>query len=57
MALNTFFTCFEMFIVGSNYPNMALGLDKGDVEKDAQGLETMKVLGRNMAFLLKKITG
>jgi hypothetical protein len=44
-----------MFIVGSNYPNMALGLNKGDVEKDAQGLETMKVLGKNVAFLLKKI--
>jgi multimeric flavodoxin WrbA len=55
MALNTFFTCFEMFIVGSNYPNMALGLKKGDVEKDTQGLETMRVLGKNMAFLLKKI--
>ena len=30
MRMNTFFTCFEMFIVGSNYPNMAIGeiLDK-----------------------------
>jgi multimeric flavodoxin WrbA len=55
MAMNTFFTCFEMFIVGSNYPNMAIGLNRGDVEKDVQGLETMKVLGRNMAYLLKKI--
>jgi multimeric flavodoxin WrbA len=55
MAMNTFFACFEMFTVGSNYPNMALGLNPGDVEKDAQGLETMRVLGRNMAFLLKKI--
>jgi hypothetical protein len=44
-----------MFIVGSNYPNMALGLNKGDVEKDAQGLETMRVLGKNMAFLLETI--
>ena len=55
MAMNTFFTCFEMFIVGSNCPNMVLGLDKGDVEKDTQGLETMRVFGKNMAFLLKKI--
>jgi multimeric flavodoxin WrbA len=55
MAMNTFFACFEMFIVGSNYPNMAIGLNQGDVEKDTQGLETMRVLGRNMAFLLKKI--
>jgi hypothetical protein len=34
---------------------MTLGLDKGDVGKDAQGLESMRVLGKNMAFLLKKI--
>jgi len=27
MAMNTFFACFEMFIVGSNYPNMAIGLN------------------------------
>jgi multimeric flavodoxin WrbA len=55
MAMNTFFACFEMFTVGANYPNMAIGLNKGDVEKDAQGLETMRVLGKNMGFLLKKI--
>jgi multimeric flavodoxin WrbA len=55
MAMNTFFACFEMFTVGSNYPNMAIGLNKGDVKKDVQGLDTMKVLGKNMAFLLKKI--
>jgi hypothetical protein len=34
---------------------MVFGLDKGDVEKDTQGLETMRVFGKNMAFLLKKI--
>jgi multimeric flavodoxin WrbA len=55
MAMSTFFACFEMFTVGSNYPNMAIGLNKGDVEKDTQGLETMRILGKNMAFLLKKI--
>lgn len=54
-AMQTFFSCFEMFMVGSNYPNMAIGLDIGDVDKDATGLETMAVLGRNMAFLLKKL--
>lgn len=45
----------EMFIVGSNYPNMALGMDRGDVEKDSQGIQTMKSLGQNMAFLLKRL--
>nr|CBX31271.1 hypothetical protein N47_E47830 [uncultured Desulfobacterium sp.] len=53
--MDSFFLCLEMFIVGSSYYNMALGNDKGDVEKDERGLGTMKVLGRNMAFLLKKL--
>ena len=44
-----------MFVVGSNYPNMALGMDRGDVTQDAQGLQTMEVLGRNMAFLLNRL--
>ena len=55
MMMNTFFSCFEMFVVGSNYPNMALGMDRGDVAKDAQGLQTMAVLGQNMAFLLNRL--
>lgn len=55
MMMDSFFLCLEMFIVGSSYFNMALGNEKGDVEKDERGLGTMKVLGRNMAFLLKKL--
>ncbi len=46
-----------MIVPGSNYWNMGLGLDKGDVEKDSAGIETMKTLGRNMAWLIEKITG
>lgn len=53
--LNGFFSCFEMFTVGSNYPNMALGMDPGDVASDAHGMETMRLLGENMAFLLGKL--
>jgi multimeric flavodoxin WrbA len=56
-AMNTFFSCFEMFTVGSSYPNMALGMDAGDVDRDEMGLETMATLGRNMAFLLKAVDG
>ncbi len=56
-CMNNFFSCFEMFTVGSNYPNMSVGRVKGEVEKDEQGLQTMKVLGRNLAFLLKKLGG
>ena len=56
-AINHFFFISQMIVPGSNYWNMGFGLDKGDVEKDEEGLETMKVLGENMAWLLKKIHG
>jgi len=32
-------------------------MDKGDVEKDEEGIRTMKVLGENMAWLMKKMYG
>ena len=32
-----------------------MGLAPGDVKKDREGLETMKTLGRNMAWLMKKL--
>jgi multimeric flavodoxin WrbA len=54
-TINHFFTISEMIIVGSNYWNFAFGLEKGDVLKDKEGMETMKLLGENMAWLLKKI--
>lgn len=54
-TLNTFFSCFEMFSVGSHFPSLAIGLEKGEVENDDEGLESMKTLGQNMAFLLRKL--
>jgi len=56
-AINHFFFINQMIVPGSNYWNMGFGMDKGDVEKDEEGLGTMKVLGENMAWLLKKIHG
>ena len=56
-TLNHFFQISEMIVPCSSYWNIGIGRDKGDVEKDAEGIETMKVLGRNMAWLLKKIHG
>ena len=56
-AINHFFFIEEMIVPGSIYWNMGFGLDKGDVESDDEGLNTMKVLGENMAWLLKKIHG
>ena len=45
----------EMIIPGSSYWNMGIGLNKGDVAKDEEGITTMRVLGQNMAWLLKKL--
>jgi multimeric flavodoxin WrbA len=54
-SLNYLFLISEMIIPGSSYWNMAMGREPGDVLADAEGLETMKTLGKNMAWLLKKI--
>jgi multimeric flavodoxin WrbA len=54
-TLNHFFLISEMIVPGSSYWNIGYGLEKGDVEKDAEGIRTMKTLGQNMAWLLKKI--
>ncbi len=54
-TINHFFTISQMIIPGSRYWNMGFGLKKGDVEADEEGLETMQVLGRNMAWLIKKV--
>ncbi len=54
-TMNHFFTINQMIVPGSSYWNVGVGLDKGDVEKDEEGLRTMKVLGENMAWLLEKL--
>ena len=54
-TLNHFFLINEMVIPGSCYWNMAIGREKGEVEKDEEGLRTMTVLGENMAWLLKRL--
>ena len=53
-SINHFFLIGQMIIPGSNYWNMALGRNPGDVANDTEGLETMRTLGKNMAWLLKK---
>jgi multimeric flavodoxin WrbA len=54
-SINQFFLINEMIIPGSSYWNIAIGKDKGDVLKDEEGLKTMRVLGENMAWLMKKL--
>ena len=54
-TINHFFTIGEMVIVGSLYWNIGVGRQIGEVEKDEEGINTMSILGKNMAWLLKKI--
>ena len=54
-SMNHFFFIGQMIVPGSLYWNMGFGREIGEVENDDEGIETMKVLGRNMAWLLKKI--
>jgi multimeric flavodoxin WrbA len=56
-SLNYFFLINQMIIVGSSYWNIGIGMAPGDVRNDREGLQTMKTLGQNMAWLLKKIHG
>ena len=56
-SLNHFFTIGQMIIVGSSYWNIGIGREIGDVEKDQEGLQAMSTLGKNMAWLMKKING
>lgn len=54
-TMNHFFLSHEMFVAGSVYWNMAYGQIPGDVEKDTEGLDNMKNLGCNMAYLMKAL--
>lgn len=54
-SMNHFFTINQMIIVGSSYWNIGAGREKGDVADDEEGIATMRDLGINMAWLLKKI--
>jgi multimeric flavodoxin WrbA len=54
-SLNHFFLISEMISPGSSYWNIGYGREIGDAEKDEEGIRIMKTLGKNMAWLLKKI--
>lgn len=53
--LNKYFTMNGMPIVSSQYWNMVYGGRPEEVLEDKEGLQTMRTLGRNMAFLMKSI--
>ncbi len=53
--LNKYFTISGMPVASSQYWNSVHGFTAEDVEKDQEGLQVMRALGRNMAFLIKSI--
>ncbi|MDO5572750.1 MAG: flavodoxin family protein [bacterium] len=54
-VLNKYFTINQMPIISSTYWNMVHGNKPEDVKQDLEGLQTMRNLGRNMAWILKSI--
>jgi len=54
-TMNHFFFISQMVVPGSSYWNVGIGLEAGDVESDDEGLATMKTLGANMAWVMKKL--
>lgn len=54
-SINHLFFISQMIVPGSSYWNLGVGLAEGEVVNDAEGMQTMQVLGENMAWLLKKL--
>lgn len=54
-SLNYFFLIAQMIIPGSSYWNIGRGRDIGEVNGDEEGILTMANLGKNMAWLMKRI--
>jgi multimeric flavodoxin WrbA len=54
-SMNLFLHYMQMFMPGASYWSIGIGRDPGDVLKDDEGIQTMKSLGQNMAFLLKRL--
>lgn len=52
-VLNKYFGIASMPVVSSTYWNMVYGKTPDEVRQDAEGMQTMRNLGRNMAYLLK----
>ena len=56
-SINHWFQINEMILIGSTYWNVGIGREIGDVQSDQEGMETMRVLGRNMAWALARLNG
>lgn len=53
-SMQHFLLINQMVVPGSSYWNLVVARDPGDVEKDEEGVNTLKTLGQNMAWLMKK---
>ena len=53
--LNKYFTISGMPVASSQYWNSVHGREKGEAEKDLEGLRTVRMLARNMTFLMRSI--
>ena len=53
--LNKYFTINNMPVVSSQYWNSVHGWEKGEAEHDAEGLQTMRTVGRNRAWMLRNL--
>ena len=53
--MSMFFTINNMIIVGSNYWNMVIAYEEGTALEDAEGIETVRLFGRNVANVIKKV--
>ena len=56
-TINNFFLINQMIVPGSSYWNFAFGRNPGEVLNDEEGMQTIKTLAENMAWLLKRIEG
>jgi multimeric flavodoxin WrbA len=56
-SINHFLHISQMIVPGAQYWNVGIGREAGDVEKDEEGIATMRSIGQNIAWLLKKING
>jgi multimeric flavodoxin WrbA len=54
-SINHFFLLSQMIVPGSSYWNIGMGRHIGDVQEDAEGIQTMIDLGENMAWVLGKL--
>ncbi len=54
-VLNKYFTISQMLVVSSNYWNMVHGNTPEEVRKDEEGMQTLRLLGENMAYVIKAL--